>query len=52
VGPEVVVAIVLRQPGWDLFAMEEIAHDPIGDGPVVSVHAVVVRAEGGIPGEL
>lgn len=50
--PEVVVAIVLGQPGWNFLPMEEVAHDPVGDSPVVAVHAVVVRAQRGLPREL
>src|ERR671918_553332 len=49
VRPEVVVAVVLRQPGWNLLAMEEVAHDPIGNRPVISIHAVVMRTKGGVP---
>jgi hypothetical protein len=52
VRPEVVVAIVLRQPGWYFLPVEEVAHDAIGDSPVIAVHAVVVRAQGGFSGEL
>ena len=52
VRPEVVVAIVLSQPRWNLLPMEEVAHDAIGDSPVIAVHAVMVRAQSGVPGEL
>jgi hypothetical protein len=52
VSPEVVVAIVLRQPGWNFLPVEEVAHDAIGDGPIIAVHAVMVRAQRGFTGEL
>jgi hypothetical protein len=52
VRPEVVVTIVLSQPRWNLLPMEEVAHDSIGDSPVIAVHAVMVRAQSGVPGEL
>jgi hypothetical protein len=52
VSPEVVVAIVLSQPWWHFFPMEEVAHDAIGHSPVIAVHAVMVRAQRGFPGEL
>ncbi len=52
VRPEVVVAIVLSQPRWNLLPMEEVAHDAIGDSPVIAVHAVMVRAQSGVSGEL
>jgi len=32
--------------------MEEVAHDAIGDSPVIAVHAVMVRAQSGVSGEL
>lgn len=44
VSPEVVVAFHRRQARWDLFPMKEVAHDAIRDGPVVAIHAVVMRA--------
>ena len=44
VSPEVVVAFHRRQARWNLFPMKEVAHDAIRDGPVVAIHAVVMRA--------
>jgi hypothetical protein len=32
--------------------MEKVAHDAIGDSPVIAVHTVVMRAQGGFPREL
>jgi hypothetical protein len=52
VSPEVVVAIVLSQPWRHFLPMEEVAHDAIGHRPVITVHAVMVRAKRGFPGEL
>ena len=50
--PEFVVALVLRQARWDFFPVEEVAHDAIGDGPIIAVHAVMVRAQRSFTGEL
>ena len=52
VRPELVVALVLRQARRNLFAMKEVAHDAIGDGPIVAVDAVVMRAEARVTREL
>ena len=52
VRPEIVVALGLRQARRNLLAMEEIAHDAIRHRPVVAVHAVMMRAQPGITGEL
>jgi hypothetical protein len=43
---------VVRQPGWNFLPMEEVAHDAVGDGPVVAVHTVMMWAQRGVPGEL
>src|SRR5687768_5655535 len=52
VGPEVVVALGLRQARRDFSAMEEVAHDPVGDRPIIAVHAMMVRTQAGFAGEL
>jgi len=50
--PEFVVALVLRQARWDFFPVEEVAHDAIGDGPIIPVDAVMMRAEASVTREL
>jgi hypothetical protein len=52
VSPEVVVAVVLWQSRWNFLPMEEVAHDAIGHGPVITVDAVMVRAQRSVTGEL
>jgi hypothetical protein len=52
VGPEIVVALPRRQARWNLFPVKEVAHDAIGDRPVIAVHAVVVRAQRRVSREL
>jgi hypothetical protein len=43
---DVVVAVGSRQSSWDPLAMEEVAHDPVGDRPIfAAVGDVMVRAQ-------
>jgi hypothetical protein len=45
-GVEVIVTLGFRQSLWDPLTVEEVAHDPVGDRPVVAaVDAVMVRAQ-------
>jgi len=46
------LAVVLRQAWRNFFPVKEIAHDAIRDGPIIAVHAVMVRAQRGFTGEL
>ena len=50
--PEFVVAVVLRQAWRNFFPVKEIAHDAIRDGPIIAVHAVMMRAQTGLTREL
>jgi hypothetical protein len=52
VRPEVVVAVVLSQSGWNFLPVEEVAHDAIGHGPIIAVHAVMMWAQRSFTGEL
>src|SRR5438309_119806 len=52
VGPEVVVALGLRQTRRNLLAMEEVTHDLVRDRPVVAVDAMMMRAEARVSREL
>ena len=45
VRPEVVGALVLPETRWQLLAMEEVAHDPVRHGPVITVQTVMMRAQ-------
>jgi hypothetical protein len=51
-GPEVIIAIRLRQATRYFPAMEEVAHDAIRHRPIVAVHTVMMRAQPGVAGEL
>jgi hypothetical protein len=42
----------LRQARRNFLPVEEIAHDAIRDGPVIAVHAVMMRAQPGLSREL
>ena len=50
--PEIVVAVGLRETGGHFPAMEEIAHDPVCNCPIIAVHAMMVGAQPGFAGEL
>lgn len=42
----VIVTLGVRQSSWNPLAMDEVAHDPVGNRPVVAVvDAVMVRAQ-------
>src|SRR5215470_4768218 len=52
VRPKIVVALGLRQTRWHFLPMEEVAHDLVGDGPVVTVDAVMMWAEARVSRQL
>ena len=51
-GPQIVLALLGLQARGNLSPVEEVAHEAIALGPIVTEHAVVVGAEGGISSEL
>jgi hypothetical protein len=52
VGPEIVVAFLLREASGKLAAVKEVTHDAVRGRPIIAIHAVVVRTQRRFPGEL